>query len=104
MSGVQKTSGIVHCLSRSDLGGGQQIAWMLVKSVAEASPGLTVTVLLPQGGDYVERFRRLGMRTIEFPSDRIRLLSIIRMGALLYQLSPAAIHSHGKGAGVYVRL
>ena len=95
---------VVECLTHSELGGGQAVVCMLVNLLKRFHPELNLTVILPPGGSYVDRFRKLDVRVVEFPFDRISLISIFRTYLLLRTLKPDVIHSHGKGAGFYARL
>ena len=94
---------IVHCLTHSTIGGGQQVVYLLIKAFQKKYPETRITVILPSGGIYVERFKMLGLQIIEFPFDRISWINLIRIVKILQKLEPDVIHSHGKGAGLYTR-
>ncbi len=94
---------IVHCLTHSTIGGGQQVVYLLVKAFQKKYPTTRITVVLPSGGIYVQRFKMLGLQIIEFPFDRISLINLFRIVKILKKLEPDVIHSHGKGAGLYTR-
>jgi glycosyltransferase involved in cell wall biosynthesis len=94
---------VVHCLSRSDVGGGQQLVWSLVHGFRTEFPDVRTTVVLPPGGVYVSRFKELGIGTIELPFDRLSPALFAPAAKLLRSLTPDVIHSHGKGAGMYAR-
>ncbi len=95
---------IVECLTHSDLGGGQAVVFTLVKNLRSLHPEHRITVILPPGGVYVDRFRALGVNVIEFSLDSILLPGILRASFLFRRIHADVIHSHGKGAGFYARL
>jgi glycosyltransferase involved in cell wall biosynthesis len=76
----------------------------LVKAFLRFYPTVKLSVVLPPGGVYVDRFRQLGVRVEEHPFDRLRAKNAPVIGALLRDLAPDVVHSHGKGAGLYVRM
>lgn len=95
---------IAHCLTHSSLGGGQEIPFLLVKSIIAHRPDISQTVILPMNGVYVERFRSLGVNVIPFPFNRINPFTIFRLFSLISSLQPDIIHSHGRGAGFFCRV
>ncbi|MBI5475595.1 MAG: glycosyltransferase family 4 protein [Ignavibacteriales bacterium] len=95
---------ILQCLTHSDTGGGQSVVYTLVKNLRKYKPDAEVSVMLPAGGTFVERFKKLNVRVIEFPLDRISIYNIHLFNQLLSKLNPSVIHSHGKGAGFYSRI
>lgn len=94
---------IVHCLTHSNVGGGQQVVFTLVKNFKKYFPEVKMTVILPSGGVYVERFKTLGVDLREFPFDTLSLSSVYSFRAVLHSLNADIVHSHGKGAGFYAR-
>ena len=95
---------IIHCLTHSDYGGAQAVVLLLAESLTQFHPSVRQTAILPQGGIYVERFKRSGCEVVELPLHSISLATIVRTFRLLRQLNPDVIHSHGKGAGFYCRI
>lgn len=94
---------IVHVLTHSAHGGGQQVAYALLESFRRLPVKPRLTVILPAGGVYVGRFQRLGIDVEEFSTDRLAPHALPRFRSLLRQLQPDVVHSHGKGAGFFVR-
>jgi len=94
---------IVHCLTHSIHGGGQAVPYLLVKNFLQFYPHVTHTVILPSNGIYCERFRSLGVSVVEFPFNTINPLNFFRIRSVLSKLQPDIIHTHGRGAGLYVR-
>lgn len=94
---------IVHCLTHSIHGGGQAVPYLLVKSFLQYYPHVQHTVMLPAGGIYGERFRSLGVSVVEFPFNRINPFDFFRIRSVLKKVQPDIIHTHGRGAGAYVR-
>ncbi|MBI3006146.1 MAG: glycosyltransferase [Ignavibacteriales bacterium] len=94
---------IVQCLTQNDLGGGQVAVFNLVQGFRRWYPQVQFTVVLPPRGIFVERFRDLGVAVREFPLNRIHLSKLSLRNSFLQGLFPDVIHSHGKGAGLYVR-
>jgi glycosyltransferase involved in cell wall biosynthesis len=94
---------IVHCLTHSDIGGGQEVVFTLVKTLMVQHPDKKYTVILPSGGLYIERFKYLSANVIEAPFDRISIITLLRSYLLFRKLKPDVLHSHGKGAGFYTR-
>jgi glycosyltransferase involved in cell wall biosynthesis len=95
---------IVHCLTHSTLGGGQEVPFLLVKNLIVTRPDINHTVMLPKNGVFVERFQSLGVNVIPFPFDSIHPLSIFKFISLIASTQPDIIHSHGRGAGFYCRV
>lgn len=95
---------IVHCLTHSIDGGGQEIPYLLVKSLKKYFPDIKHTIILPANGVYVQRFKELNIPVINFPFNHISIFSFVSILKLLKQLNPDVIHSHGRGAGIYSRL
>lgn len=94
---------IVHCLTHSIHGGGQAVPYLLVKNFLQYYPHVRHTVMLPEGGIYCERFNSLGVSVVEFPFNTINPLNFFRIRSVLSKLQPDIIHTHGRGAGLYVR-
>jgi glycosyltransferase involved in cell wall biosynthesis len=94
---------IVHCLTHSDIGGGQEMVFTLVKSLMVQHPDKKITIVLPSGGLYIERFKYLSANIVEAPFDRISIITLLRSYFLFRKLKPDILHSHGKGAGFYAR-
>jgi glycosyltransferase involved in cell wall biosynthesis len=94
---------IVHCLTHSDIGGGQEVVFTLVKTLMVQHPDKKFTVVLPSGGLYIERFKYLSANIVEAPFDRISIITLLRSYFLFRSLKPDILHSHGKGAGFYSR-
>lgn len=94
---------IVHCLTHSTFGGGQAVPYLLVRTLRQFHPEFHHTVILPAGGEYVRRFASLGADIIEFPFDRLDPKRFIGVRQLLGRLHPKVIHTHGRGAGLYIR-
>jgi glycosyltransferase involved in cell wall biosynthesis len=94
---------IVHCLTHSDIGGGQEVVFTLVKTLMVQHPDKQFTIVLPSRGLYIERFKYLGANVIEAPFDRISIITLLRSYLLFRKLKPDIVHSHGKGAGFYTR-
>ncbi|MBI2429730.1 MAG: glycosyltransferase family 4 protein [Ignavibacteriales bacterium] len=59
--------------------------------------------MLPSGGIYVERFKNIGIHTVECPFNKIDPFNFFHIKPLLTSLNPDIIHTHGRGAGLYVR-
>ncbi len=93
----------VQCLTHSGPGGAQEVVFTLVRTLRYIHPEDVHTVVLPSGGVYGDRFRRLGARVLEAPFDRVSLQVLSGSQDLLRNLHPDAVHSHGKGAGLYAR-
>lgn len=94
---------IVHCLTHSTHGGGQAVPYLLIKNLLKYRKEIRHTVVLPPSGIYVDRFKSLGVQVVEFPFDRIDPSNYFRIASLLTSLNPDIIHTHGRGAGLYVR-
>jgi glycosyltransferase involved in cell wall biosynthesis len=95
---------LIHCLTHSDLGGGQEAVYTQVRYLVTYQPGMTISVILPEGGVYVDRFRSLGVNVHTFPLNRLSVRNFGKFLALVKSLGPDIVHSHGKGAGLYSRL
>jgi glycosyltransferase involved in cell wall biosynthesis len=95
---------IVECLTHSKLGGAQSVVFSLVRQLNASRPSLRFTMVMPQGGTFVARFKELGVNVVEFPFNRISPFAIVGATKLFQSLQPDVIHSHGKGAGMYARL
>jgi glycosyltransferase involved in cell wall biosynthesis len=95
---------ILQCLTHSATGGGQAAVFTLVKSLSQYYPNLQLSVMLPEGGIYVDRFRTAGVNVITFPLDSLSVLGLFRFHDIVLELNPDIIHSHGKGAGFYSRM
>ncbi len=95
---------IVHCLSRSILGGGPSLVYSLVRGISARYPKVRQSVLLPAGGVFVERFRSLGVEVHEIPFDRLAPDTFFAARKILSALNPTLVHSHGRGAGLYARM
>lgn len=95
---------IVHCLTHSVQGGGQAITYLLIKSLLQYAPNVCHTVVLPGKGVYVQKFKELNVPVVIVPLNRISLVTFWSFSSKLNQLKPDIIHSHGRGAGLYVRL
>ena len=93
---------IVHCLTRGDLGGGQVAVFQLIKCLRQRYPQWTFAVVLPPG-IFAGRFRSLGTEVVELQLDRLSLFQRLDLGSFLRRFRPDIVHSHGKGAGLYVR-
>ncbi len=48
---------LLHCLTHSSLGGGQELVLTLAGALRSRAPEVELAVVLPAGGPYVERFR-----------------------------------------------
>ncbi|MHB1050021.1 MAG: glycosyltransferase [Bacteroidota bacterium] len=94
---------ILHCLTHSTYGGGQAVPFLLIKNLVQFHPKMTHTVVAPPRGEYIDRFRSLGVTVIELPLNRIHPAQFIRIRTLLQKVRPDVIHSHGRGAGLYFR-
>lgn len=94
---------IVHCLTHSIHGGGQAVPYLLIKNFLKFYPTIRHTVILPSRGIFIDRFRSLGVDIVEFPFNKISLFSFYKIRSILKSLQPEIIHTHGKGAGLYVR-
>ena len=95
---------IVHCLTHSVQGGGQAITYLLIKSLLQYVPDVRHTIVLPGNGAYVQKFEELTVPVVIVPLNRISLRTFWSFYSKLKQLQPDIIHSHGRGAGLYVRL
>lgn len=95
---------VVHCISRSSLGGGPSVVWLLAKSLATWFPDIRQSVLLPPGGLFVRKFQALDISVVEIPFDRLAWSALTSTKKGLLELQPDILHSHGKGAGLFVRL
>jgi glycosyltransferase involved in cell wall biosynthesis len=94
---------IVHCLSRGDVGGAQAVVYTLVSAMRDFYPHTKSTVVLPPNGMYVREFAKLGVPTILLPTDRLGFFTFVRAMNILSSLDADVVHSHGKGAGLYMR-
>ena len=94
---------IIHCLTHSTFGGGQAVPFLLIKNLLHYHPEIRHTVMAPPHGEYGERFRSLGVTVIEFPFNRIQPVQFLRIRSFLQRLQPDVLHSHGRGAGLYIR-
>jgi glycosyltransferase involved in cell wall biosynthesis len=94
---------ILHCLTHSTFGGGQAVPFLLIKNLLQSRPEFRHTVMAPMHGEYEERFRSIGVNFIGFPLNRIHPAPFLRIRSLLHQLRPNVVHSHGRGAGLYLR-
>ncbi|MEW5797458.1 MAG: glycosyltransferase [Bacteroidota bacterium] len=94
---------IVHCLTHSTHGGGQAVPYLLVKNLLRYHSEIRHTVLLPSNGIFIERFRDIGIQVVEFPFDVLNPLNFFRIKTIVQNLNPDIIHSHGRGAGLYLR-
>ncbi|MGB2866976.1 MAG: glycosyltransferase family 4 protein [Bacteroidota bacterium] len=95
---------VVHCISRSSLGGGPSVVFLLAKSLAKWFPEIRQSVVLPPGGPFVGKFRSLNIPVVEIPFDHLTWSAVPSTKNCLKELQPDILHSHGKGAGLYVRL
>ncbi|HLF20180.1 MAG TPA: glycosyltransferase family 4 protein [Bacteroidota bacterium] len=94
---------IVQCLTQSDRGGGQVAVFNLVRSLCREYPNVRMTVALPRGGVFIRHFKSLGVDVQEFGFNKISFSSFRMIVPFLRELRPDVVHSHGKGAGLYVR-
>lgn len=94
---------IVHCLTHSILGGGQAVPFLLIQNLLKYHPQIRHTVMLPSGGIFTDRFRELSVDVIEFPFNTIAADKFIAVRKILKGLKPDIIHTHGRGASLYVR-
>ncbi|MFI5252435.1 MAG: glycosyltransferase family 4 protein [Bacteroidota bacterium] len=94
---------IVQSLSHSNAGGGQEIVFTLVKTLLKTHTDITFSIILPAGGRYNEKFKRIGVSVIAMPFDRISLFTLFHSYTVFKKLKPDVIHSQGKGAGYYSR-
>jgi glycosyltransferase involved in cell wall biosynthesis len=95
---------ILHCLSHSWAGGGQTVAWMIIKALRQYHPEISQKVVAPPGGIFVRKFTDAGVPVIELPLDTIGPVVFSNFRHLVSEGSFDVIHSHGKGAGFYARL
>ncbi len=95
---------IVQCLSRSIPGGGPTLVLSLVKGIQKQYPAILQSVILPPGGAFVEKFRSLNIEVLEVPLDRITPAAMMGIRKALHALTPSVLHTHGRGAGLFVRL
>lgn len=95
---------LVHCLTHSSAGGGQQVVYMLMKHLRELSPESRLTVVLPAGGVFVRRFRDLDIEVEECGLDSLATPGARRLKEIIRSREPDIVHSHGKGAGYHARI
>jgi glycosyltransferase involved in cell wall biosynthesis len=95
---------IVHCLTHSTYGGGQEVPFLLIKNLLKFYPSISHTVILPPNGVFVKRFRDLNISVIEFPFNKLSVKSFFEIRSLLKSLKPDIVHTHGRGAGLYLQL
>jgi glycosyltransferase involved in cell wall biosynthesis len=95
---------LLHCLTHSNAGGGQAAVFTLVKSIVRYHPDIRITIMLPDNGIYVDRFKDAGFQIITFPFESISIKNIYLFKNLVVNIKPDIIHSHGKGAGFYSRM
>ncbi len=94
---------IVECLTNSGSGGGQQLVFQLCGALQTFVPGVELSVALPAGGVYVERFETLGVRVHQVGLNTISFSSTRELTRILNETQPDVVHSHGKGAGFHAR-
>lgn len=94
---------ILHCLTHSTFGGGQAVPFLLMKNLLQHRPEFRHTVMAPPGGVYVERCRSIGIDVVEFPLNRFLPGHFTRIASIVRHLNPDVIHTHGRGAGIYIR-
>ena len=93
---------VLELLVSSQLGGGPA-------HVADLLAGLdpkefSVTVGVPAGGPYFERFRAAGAEVVDVSADRLSPFTLGKVTRLIREREIRVVHSHGKGAGLYGRL
>jgi glycosyltransferase involved in cell wall biosynthesis len=94
---------LLHCLTHSTLGGGQELVLTLSGALLRRAPEVQLGVVLPAGGPYVERFRALGAAVHEAPLDSLGPRGVGTFRSVLQAFRPDVVHSHGKGAGLFAR-
>jgi glycosyltransferase involved in cell wall biosynthesis len=94
---------VAECLTNSGSGGGQQLVYQLVQTLKSAMPDIQVSVILPSGGVFVQRFEALGVDVRQIALNSLSLTSARELSNALDEIRPDVIHSHGKGAGFHAR-
>jgi len=94
---------IVECLTNSGSGGGQQLVFQLCGALQMFVPGVELSVALPAGGVYVERFEMLGLRVHRVGLNTLSFSSTRELTRIVNETQPDVVHSHGKGAGFHAR-
>jgi glycosyltransferase involved in cell wall biosynthesis len=94
--------GVLELLVSSQLGGGPAHVEDVIRRL---DPGeFAVTVGVPAGGPFLERFRAAGAEVVEVAADRLSPRTLARVTRLVRDRGASVVHSHGKGAGLYGRL
>ena len=94
--------GVLELLVSSQLGGGPAHVEDVIRRL---DPGeFAVTVGVPAGGPFLERFRAAGAEVVEVAADRLSPRTLARVIRLIRERGASVVHSHGKGAGLYGRL
>lgn len=94
---------ILHALTHSVHGGGQAVPYQLVRHLQRRRPDVRNTVMLPEGGVYVDTFRETGASVVTFPLNTLAFRSAVTIRGTVRRIAPDIIHTHGRGAGLYLR-
>src|SRR5262249_9242996 len=92
---------VLHLLVTTSPGGGPKHVHDLVRHL----PGeFEVLIAAPRDGVFFDRFRDLGVTTVELPLSRLRVWPVQLAIRPIQRPAVALAHPHGKGPGLYGRI
>ena len=87
----------------SAIGGGPEVAYQLVRGIAEINE-FSVIYVAPNDGPYFEKIRPCTERIIDLQIRKWSWRTWFKLAKSIIVARPKAIHSHGRGAAVYARV
>ena len=92
---------VLHLLVTTSPGGGPKH----VHDLARHLPGeFEALVAAPRDGIFFDRFRELGLTTVELPLSRLGVWPVQLAIRLIKRHAVDIVHTHGKGPGLYGRI
>ena len=92
---------VLEVLVTTSPGGGPKHVYDLVRRLPKNEFELVIGA--PRDGIFFDRFRDLGLQTVEFPLHRLGARHFLLATRLISRLSVDVVHTHGKGPGLYGR-
>jgi glycosyltransferase involved in cell wall biosynthesis len=93
---------VLHLLVTTSPGGGPKHVYDLIRHLPRDE--FDVVVAAPRDGIFFDRFRELGVETVELPLGRLGVQHLPRTIRLMRRAGIDVVHTHGKGAGLFGRL
>jgi glycosyltransferase involved in cell wall biosynthesis len=93
---------VLHMLVTTSPGGGPKHVFDLVRHLPRDE--FEVVVAAPRDGVFFDRFRDLGVTTVELPLSRLGVRHLPLAARLIRRHRIDIVHTHGKGPGLYGRL